>query len=84
MKGKTERLQADRRRERKQKKAGKRQKTREKEKRVKEVERQNPGLGNKHSKKRALRELEQQAKGNLEVIKVGTTGSWLGWVGWGG
>ena len=75
VKGKTERSQEDKRRERKQKKAAKREKMREKEKHLKEVEKLNPGLGNKYSKERALKELEKQAKGNLEVIKVSTARS---------
>ena len=71
LKGKTERTKEDKLRERKQKKAAKREKMKEKEKRRKEVEKMNPGLGNKYSKERALKDLEKHASGNIEVVKVG-------------
>ncbi|KAK7116228.1 U3 small nucleolar ribonucleoprotein protein MPP10-like [Littorina saxatilis] len=69
VKGKTERTKEDKRRDRKQKKSVKREKSKAKEKRMKEVEKMNPGLGNKYSKERALKDLEKQSKGNIEVIK---------------
>ncbi|XP_076444067.1 U3 small nucleolar ribonucleoprotein MPP10-like [Babylonia areolata] len=69
LKGKGERTKEDKHRERKQKKAAKRQRQREKEQQKKAVEKANPGLGNKYSKERALKELEKASAGNVEVIK---------------
>lgn len=71
LKGKGERTATDKKRERRQKKAAKRERQREKEKRQKAVEKVNPGLGNKYSKERAMRDLEKQSKvlGNVELVK---------------
>ncbi|KAK7480019.1 hypothetical protein BaRGS_00028752 [Batillaria attramentaria] len=71
LKGKAERTTTDKKRERRLKKAAKRERQREKEKRQKVVEKLNPGLGNKYSKERAMRDLEKQSKmsGNIELVK---------------
>ncbi|XP_041362617.1 U3 small nucleolar ribonucleoprotein protein MPP10-like [Gigantopelta aegis] len=71
LKGKQEKSVADRKRERRNKKAMKRQRRLDKEKREKVVSRMNPGLGNKYSKEKAMKDLEKQSKlaKNVTVIK---------------
>ena len=72
MKGKTEKSDTDKKRERRKKKTEKRKKRKEKEQRQKLVEKLNPGLGNKYSKEKAMRELEKTSKGgkSVTVLKV--------------
>ncbi|XP_052283168.1 U3 small nucleolar ribonucleoprotein protein MPP10-like isoform X2 [Dreissena polymorpha] len=62
MKGDSEKTKSDRLRERQKKKKEKRIKRKEKDQRQKLIEKLNPGLGNKYSKDRALRELEKESK----------------------
>ncbi|XP_013385901.1 U3 small nucleolar ribonucleoprotein protein MPP10 [Lingula anatina] len=71
VKGKSEATGTDRKHERRLKKKVKRLKEKEKKKRQKLIEKLKPGLSNKHSKKKALKELEKQEKSskNLTVIK---------------
>lgn len=71
-KGKNERTDTDKKRERRKKKMAQRERQKEKNKRQKAVEKINPGLGNKYSKERALRELEKQSKtsSNVQLVQV--------------
>lgn len=62
LKGKTEQTETDKKSQRRMKKAEKRKRVREKKKRQALVEKLNPGLGNKYSKERALKELEKSSK----------------------
>lgn len=70
-KGKTELTDTDRKRERRAKKRRQHERAVEKTKRRKLVEKLNPGLGNKYSKKAALEKLEKERKNskNLSVLK---------------
>ena len=70
-KGKTELTDTDRKRERRAKKRRQHERAVEKTKRRKLVEKLNPGLGNKYSKKAALEKLEKEQKNskNLSVLK---------------
>lgn len=52
------------------KKAEKRKRIREKKKRQALVEKLNPGLGNKYSKERALKELEKSSKSGSGVTML--------------
>lgn len=52
------------------KKAKKRKRIREKKKRQALVEKLNPGLGNKYSKERALKELEKSSKSGSGVTML--------------
>ena len=70
-KGKTELTDTDRKRERRAKKRRQHERAVEKTKRRKLVDKLNPGLGNKYSKKAALEKLEKEQKNskNLSVLK---------------
>lgn len=70
-KGKTELTDTDRKRERRAKKRRQHERAVEKTKRRKLVEKLNPGLGNKYSKKAALEKFEKEHKNskNLSVLK---------------
>ena len=70
-KGKTELTDTDRKRERRAKKRRQHERAVEKTKRRKLVEKLNPGLGNKYSKKAALEKLEKEQKNskNLSLLK---------------
>ena len=70
--GTTEKEVTDKKRDRRKKKAKQRQKKKEHEKREKVVNKLNPGLGNKYSKAKAMKELERaekQSGGTLKSIK---------------
>ena len=68
--GATERSDTDRKRDRRQKKLKQRLREKEKEKKTRLVEKLNPGLGNKHSKKKVLRDIEKAEKeGKVVTIK---------------
>jgi len=68
--GTEERDATDRKRERREKKAKKRAARIEREKREKMIEKINPGMGNKYSKEKARREIEEAEKqGKLSTIK---------------
>ncbi|KAK3098861.1 hypothetical protein FSP39_023805 [Pinctada imbricata] len=72
LKGKLELSDTDRQRARRQKKVKQRMRKKEKEKREKLVEKLNPGLGNKYSKEKAMKELEKKQAGkSVTVIKEG-------------
>ncbi|WAR00993.1 MPP10-like protein [Mya arenaria] len=62
MKGASERTKTDRERERQRKKKEKRMKRREREQRERLIEKLNPGLGNKYSRDKALKDLEKDSK----------------------
>ena len=62
MMAKEEKADTDRKRERREKKAKKRAAKKEKEKQAKLVEKLNPGLGNKYSKQKALKQLRESEK----------------------
>ena len=66
-KGTTEKTDTDRKRERRAKKRRQHERAVEKEKRRKLVEKLNPGLGNKYSKKAALQRLEKDSKTSKNV-----------------
>ena len=68
--GQTERDETDKKRDRRKKKSNQRQKAKEKEKREKLVNKLNPGLGNKYSKAKMMKDLETAEKqGKLTQIK---------------
>lgn len=68
--GQSERTETDKKRQRRQKKAKQRAVQKEKEQRQKVVDRLNPGLGNKYSKKKMMEDLkDQEKKGKLTTIK---------------
>ena len=68
--GSTEKSETDKKRERRQKKQKQRLREKEKEKKEKLLEKLNPGLGNKHSKKKVLKDIEKAEKeGKLVTIK---------------
>ena len=74
MKADEERDSTDKKRERRQKKKEKRERKKAKEAREKVVEKMKPGLGNKYSKAKAIKQLEQISKTdkNVTLIKVGS------------
>jgi len=68
--GQSERLDEDRKRERRKKKTDQRVRAKDKEKREKLVNKLNPGLGNKYSKAKMIKELESAEKqGKVTKIK---------------
>lgn len=75
-KGNTEQTDTDRKRERRAKKRRQHECAVEREKRRKLVEKLNPGLGNKYSKKAALQKLEkdQKTSKNVSVLTDGGHG----------
>jgi len=80
MKGASEKTSSDKLRERQRKKKERRLKRREKDKRQQQVEKLNPGLGNKYSKDKALEKLEKESKmerGGVTLVKVGSDFFWL-------
>ena len=77
LKGKSERSKEDKNRERRKRKLEKQSSRKEREKCVKEVDRLNPGLGNKYSKRRLLDQLSQHAKGGVEVNQVRVHGIYI-------
>jgi len=71
--GSTEKEDTDKKRERRKKKSAQRAKAAEKDKREKLVNRLNPGLGNKYSKAKMMKDLESAEKqGKLTKIKEDT------------
>jgi hypothetical protein len=60
--GKAERTSSDKKREHRHKKMRQREQRRDREKKERAVEKLRPGLGNKYSKARALRDLEHVTK----------------------
>ncbi|KAL9988124.1 hypothetical protein ACROYT_G002529 [Oculina patagonica] len=74
-KGSTEKTDTDRKRERRAKKRRQHERAVSKEKRRKLVEKLNPGLGNKHSKKAALKKLEKDHKSSKNVSVLTDEGS---------
>lgn len=67
--GKEERTSSDKKRERRHKKLRQRERQHEREKREKAIEKLQPGLGNKYSKEKALRDLEKVTK-NSNITQV--------------
>ena len=70
--GSSERIESDKKRERRRKKTLQKKRQKEKEKLEKVVDKLNPGLGNKYSKAKALKDLEKaekQSGGQLKRIK---------------
>lgn len=67
-KGSTEKTEVDRKRERREKKRRQHERAVAREKQRKLIEKLNPGLGNKHSKKAALMKLEKSSK-NVSLLK---------------
>ena len=68
--GATERSDTDRKRDRRQKKMMQRLREKERDKKNRLVEKLNPGLGNKHSKKKVLKDIERAEKeGKVVTIK---------------
>ena len=74
LKADDERDSTDKKRDRRLKKKEKREKKKAKEAREKVVEKMKPGLGNKYSKAKAIKQLEQISKTdkNVSLIKVST------------
>ncbi|XP_061172325.1 U3 small nucleolar ribonucleoprotein protein MPP10-like isoform X2 [Saccostrea echinata] len=70
LKGKTEETETDRKSQRRNKKAEKRKRLREKKRRQALVEKLNPGLGNKYSKEKAIKELEKSSKSGSGVTML--------------
>lgn len=70
MKADDERDSTDKKRARRQKKLEKREKKKAKEAREKLVEKLKPGMGNKYSKQRALKQLEEISKSNKNVTLI--------------
>ena len=73
--GSTERIETDKKRDRRRKKALQKKRQQENEKREKAVDKLKPGLGNKYSKARVMKDLEnaeKQGKGQLKRIKEDT------------
>ena len=70
-KGGTEKTETDKKRERRAKKRRQHERAVSRQKRTKLMEKLNPGLGNKHSKKAALKKLEKDHKSsqNVSVLK---------------
>ena len=68
--GTTERTETDKKRDRRLKKQKQRLREKEQEKKKRLVDKLNPGLGNKHSKKKVMKDLERAEKeGKLVTIK---------------
>ncbi|XP_046580189.1 U3 small nucleolar ribonucleoprotein protein MPP10-like [Haliotis rubra] len=67
LKGETERTTEDKKRDHRAKKERKRARQKEREQREKLVSKLNPGLGNKYSKEKALRDLEKMGKSDSSV-----------------
>ncbi|XP_071098708.1 U3 small nucleolar ribonucleoprotein protein MPP10-like [Haliotis cracherodii] len=67
LKGETERTTEDKKRDHREKKERKRARRKEREQREKLVSKLNPGLGNKYSKEKALRDLEKIGKSDSSV-----------------
>ncbi|XP_046378079.2 U3 small nucleolar ribonucleoprotein protein MPP10-like [Haliotis rufescens] len=67
LKGETERTTEDKKRDHREKKERKRVRRKEREQREKLVSKLNPGLGNKYSKEKALRDLEKIGKSDSSV-----------------
>lgn len=74
-KGTTEQTDTDRKRERRAKKRRQHERAVEKQKRRKLVEKLNPGLGNKYSKKAALKRMEKDSKTSKNVSLLKDEGS---------
>lgn len=74
-KGSTEKTDTDRKRERRAKKRRQHERAVTREKRSKLMEKLNPGLGNKYSKKAALNKLEkdQTSTKNVSVLRDGSS-----------
>jgi hypothetical protein len=70
LKAQTEKTETDRKRERRVKKYMKRKRQKERARREKLVQKLNPGLGNKYSKEKAIKELEKQSKAGKGVTMV--------------
>lgn len=70
LKAQTEKTETDRKRERRVKKYMKRKRQKERARREKLVQKLNPGLGNKYSKEKAMKELEKQSKAGKGVTMV--------------
>ena len=69
--GSTERIETDKKRDRRHKKELQKKRQKEAEKREKEVSKLNPGLGNKYSKAKALKVLENAEKqGNCTLKRI--------------
>jgi hypothetical protein len=62
--GKEERTSSDKKRERRHKKLRQRERQHEREKRERAIDKLRPGLGNKYSKEKAMRDLEKVTKSN--------------------
>ena len=75
LKGTTEMTETDEKSERRIKRGKKRKRQREKKKRQALVAKLNPGLGNKYSKERALKELQKSSKSGsgVTILKVRVT-----------
>lgn len=75
LKAQTEKTETDRKRERRVKKYMKRKRQKERARREKLVQKLNPGLGNKYSKEKAIKELEKQSKAGkgVTMVQVGVT-----------
>ena len=70
--GSSERIETDKKRERRRKKALQKKREKENEKREKAVDKLRPGLGNKYSKAKVMKDLEKaekQGNGQLKTIK---------------
>ena len=67
--GKEERTSSDKKRERRHKKLRQRERQQEREKRERAIEKLQPGLGNKYSKEKAMRDLEKVTK-NSNITEV--------------
>ncbi|XP_062616341.1 U3 small nucleolar ribonucleoprotein protein MPP10-like [Saccostrea cucullata] len=70
LKGKTEETETDKKSQRRNKKTEKRKRQREKKRRQALVEKLNPGLGNKYSKEKAIKELEKSSKSGSGVTML--------------
>ncbi len=73
MKGDKEKTMTDKKRARREKKKRQREKQKQREKKEKLIEKMNPGLGNKYSKEKAMRDLEKQSKlqrSGVTIIEV--------------
>ena len=70
--GSSERIDTDKKRDRRRKKTLQKKRQKENEKREKEIDKLRPGLGNKYSKARVMKDLEnaeKQGNGQLKRIK---------------
>ena len=73
LKGDKEKTMTDKKRARREKKKRQREKQKQREKKEKLIEKMNPGLGNKYSKEKAMRDLEKQSKlqrSGVTIIEV--------------